>query len=135
MFRVSNVSHITYPTTDYDKTLDFLTSALGGYLQQRGSTTYVGFADTLLELSRRETIPADPERPIGYIFGLVVDDLDAAIADLTGKGIEVTRPIWQARTFYGRQAVIRDPGGTQLALREYREPDGPHFTGWQPEED
>ena len=134
MFKVSNVSHITYPTTDYDKTLDFLTNTLGGYLQQRGSTTYVGIGDTLLELSRRETIPPDPDRPIGYIFGVVVDDLDAAITDLTAKGIEVTRPIWKARTFYGRQAVIRDPGGTQIALREYREPDGPHFMGWQPEE-
>ncbi len=134
MFTVSSVSHITYPTTDYDKTLHFLTETMGGYLQQRGSTTYVGFGDTLLELSRRNTIPADPDRPIGYIFGLVVDDLDGAIRDVTAKGIEVTRPIWQARTFYGRQAVIRDPGGAQIALREYREPDGPHFMAWHPED-
>jgi predicted enzyme related to lactoylglutathione lyase len=133
MFKVSNVSHVIYPTTDFDKSLDFLMNTMGFYLQQRGTTTYVGIADTLFELSRR---PADPdaERPTTYLLGLVVDDLDAAIADLTAKGIEVTRPIWKARTFYGRQAVIQDPGGPQLALREYREPDGPHFMGWQPEE-
>lgn len=134
MFKASGVSHITYPTTDYDKSLDFLTNMMGGYLQQRGSTTYVGFGDTLLELGRREHIAVDPERPIAYLFGLVVDDLDATINDLTSKGIEVTREIWQARTFYGRQAVIRDPGGTQIALREYREPDGPHYMDWKPEE-
>jgi predicted enzyme related to lactoylglutathione lyase len=134
MFKVSNVSHITYPTTDIDKSVDFLTNTMGFYRQQRGSTTYVGIGETLFELGRRDNIPVDPERPTAYLLGVVVDDLDAAIADLTAKGIEVTRPIWKARTFYGRQAVIRDPAGPQLALREYREPDGPHFMGWQPEE-
>ena len=134
MFKVTNVSHITYPTTDFDKSLDFLTNTMGFYLQQRGTTTYVGIGDTLLELSRRIDMPTGTERPISYLLGFVVDDLDAAIADLTAKGIEVTRQIWKARTFYGRQAVIQDPGGPQLALREYREPDGPHFMSWQPEE-
>jgi predicted enzyme related to lactoylglutathione lyase len=134
MFKASCVSHITYPTTDFDKSMDFLTNMMGFYLQQRGTTTYVGIGDTLFELSRRNQLPADPDRPEAYLLGIVVDDLDAALADLTAKGVEVTRPIWKARTFYGRQAVVRDPGGPQLALREYREPDGPHYMGWQPEE-
>ena len=130
----SNVSHVIYPVTDFDKSLDFLTNMMGFYLQQRGTTTYVGIADTLFELSRRPAPPPDAERPTTYLLGVVVDDLDAALADLMAKGVEVTRPIWKARTFYGRQAVIQDPGGPQLALREYRAPDGPHYTGWQPEE-
>ncbi len=134
MFKVSNVSHVTYPTTDMEKSLDFLINTLGFYRQQRGTTTYVGIGETLFELSRRTSMPVDLERPDGYLLGLVVDDLDATIADISAKGIEVTRPIWKARTFYGRQAVVRDPGGPQLALREYRDPDGPHFMGWQPEE-
>jgi predicted enzyme related to lactoylglutathione lyase len=134
VFKVSNVSHITYPTTDVDKSVDFLVNTMGFYRQQRGTTTYVGIGETLFELGKRDAIPADPERPTAYLLGVVVDDLDAAITELTAKGIEVTRPIWKARTFYGRQAVIREPGGIQLALREYREPDGPHYMGWQPED-
>jgi predicted enzyme related to lactoylglutathione lyase len=134
MFKVSNVSHITYPTLDFDKSLDFLTNTMGFFLQQRGTTTYVGIGDVLFELSRRKQLPVDPDRPDAYLLGLVVDDLDATIAELTAKGVAVTRPIWKARTFYGRQAVVQDPGGPQLALREYREPDGPHYMGWQPEE-
>ena len=134
MFKVSNVSHITYPTTDVEKSVDFLVNTMGFYRQQRGTTTYVGIGDTLFELGKRDSIPVDPERPTAYLLGVVVDDLDAAMAELTAKGIEVTRPIWKARTFYGRQAVIREPGGIQLALREYREPDGPHYMGWQPED-
>ena len=134
MFKVSNVSHVIYPTTDFEKSLDFLTNTMGCYLQQRGATTYVGIGDTLFELIRRDAIPVNRADLTAYLLGLVVDDLDAAIAALTAKGIEVTQPIWKARTFYGRQAVIQDPGGPELALREYREPDGPHFMGWQPEE-
>ncbi len=134
MFKVSNVSHITYPTLDMDKSLDFLVNTMGFFRQQRGTTTYVGIGDVLFELSRRNQLPVDPDRPDAYLLGLVVDDLDATIADLTAKGVAVTRPIWKARTFYGRQAVVQDPGGPQLALREYREPDGPHYMGWKPEE-
>jgi predicted enzyme related to lactoylglutathione lyase len=134
VFKVSNVSHITYPTTDVDKSVDFLVNTMGFYRQQRGATTYVGIGETLFELGKRDVIPVDPERPAAYLLGVVVDDLDAAMAELTAKGIEVTRPIWKARTFYGRQAVIREPGGIQLALREYREPDGPRYMGWQPED-
>jgi predicted enzyme related to lactoylglutathione lyase len=134
LFKIGTVSHIIYPTTSVETSRDFFVETMGFFLQQRGTTTYVGIGDTLLELSRRDALTDDPERPTGYLLGLTVDDLDSALADLTGKGVEVTRPIWKARTFWGRQAVIREPGGTQLALREYRAPDGPHFTGWQPEE-
>ena len=134
MFKVSNVSHITYATLDKDKSLDFLINTMGFFPQQRGTTTYVGIGDVLFELSQRNQLPVDPDRPDAYLLGLVVDDLDATIADLTAKGVAVTRPIWKARTFYGRQAVVQDPGGPQLALREYREPDGPHYMDWKPEE-
>jgi predicted enzyme related to lactoylglutathione lyase len=68
-----------------------------------------------------------------YAVGMAVDDLDATLAELQAKGVEIVREPWQARTFWGRQAVIRDPGGASIALREWRAPDGPHFTGWHPE--
>jgi hypothetical protein len=43
------------------------------------------------------------------------------------------RPIWKTRSVWGRQAVIQDPGGPSIALREWRAPDGPYVTGWYPE--
>ena len=134
MFKVRNVSHITYATLDMEKSLDFLVNMMGFFRQQRGTTTYVGIGDVLFELSKRNQLPVDPDRPDAYLLGLVVDDLDATIAELTAKGVAVTRPIWKARTFYGKQAVVQDPGGPQLALREYREPDGPQYMDWKPEE-
>jgi predicted enzyme related to lactoylglutathione lyase len=147
MVRAKNVSHIIYPVTDAEQSIAFLTNALGFYRQQRGQTTYLGAGDTLLELVQpRGTVaayvaavrqiaePAGAERPVAYLFGLAVDDLDAALAAVQAHGGEIVRPPWQARTFWGRQAVIKDPGGAQIALREWRAPDGPHFPGWRPEE-
>ncbi len=142
-----NVSHIIYPVTDLERSVDFLTSALGFYVQKRGQTTYLGAGETLLELVqprgsiaayieavRQVAEPTGAERPVMYLFGLAVDDLDAALAAVEEHGGEIVRPIWQARTFWGRQAVIKDPGGAQIALREWRAPDGPHFQGWHPDE-
>jgi catechol 2,3-dioxygenase-like lactoylglutathione lyase family enzyme len=146
MFRAKNVSHIIYPVTDREKSVDFLTNALGFYLHRRGQTTYLGAGDTLLELVgiqgsvasyleavRRIAEPEGAERPTVYMFGVEVDNLDEALQAVEAKGGEV-RPVWQARTFWGRQAVIKDPGGQQIALREYHAPDGPHFEGWHPEQ-
>jgi predicted enzyme related to lactoylglutathione lyase len=147
MVQAANVSHIIYPVTDLERSVDFLTRALGFYVQKRGQTTYLGAGNTLLELVqprgsiaayidavRQVAEPAAAERPVMYLFGLAVDDLDAALKAVQEHGGEVVRPIWKARTFWGRQAVIKDPGGAQIALREWRSPDGPHFQGWQPEQ-
>ena len=57
MFKVSNVSHITYPTTDVDKSVDFLVNTMGFYRQRHGATTYVGIGETLFELGKRDAIP------------------------------------------------------------------------------
>ena len=130
MVNVKNVSHILYPVSDTEKSVEFLTTVLGCYVQRRGRTTYAGIGDTLLEVVQKQ----DGAEPITlYAVGLAVDDLDAALSELQAKGIEIVRPAWSARTFWGRQAVIRDPGGANIALREWRAPDGPHFTGWQAE--
>ena len=134
MVKAKNVSHIIYPTSDREKSIDFFTGALGFYRNQRGTTTYLGAGDTLLELSNAAAPPADPERPTAYMFGVEVDNLEEAIKAVQAHGGEIVREIWQARTFWGRQAVVQDPGGQRIALREYRAPDNAHFERWKPEE-
>ena len=134
MVKAKNVSHIIYPVTDREKSIDFFAGALGFYRNQRGTTTYLGAGDTLLELSNSPGPAADPERPTAYMFGVEVDNLEEAIKAVEAHGGEIVREIWQARTFWGRQAVVKDPGGQRIALREYRAPDNAHFEGWKPEE-
>ena len=130
MVKVNNVSHLLYPVTDVARSVDFLSKTFGLYVQERGSTTYLGCGDTLLEV-----VQAQPghEPATLYAVGFAVDNLDDALRELQSQGIEIVREPWNARTFWGRQAVIRDPGGANIALREWRAPDGPHFTGWHQE--
>ena len=97
------------------------------WCRDRGAIAYY------VESVRRIVGPEGVERPTLYLFGLAVDNLDEALKVVQVHGGEIVRPIWNARTFWGRQAVIKDPGGQQIALREWRAPDGPHFQGWQPE--
>lgn len=130
MVKVNNVSHILYPVTDVARSIEFLSKTLGFYVQERGSTTYLGCGDTLLELVQAQ---AGHEQATLYAVGLAVDNLDDALRELQNQGIELVREPWTARTFWGRQAVIRDPGGANIALREWRAPDGPHYSGWHPE--
>jgi predicted enzyme related to lactoylglutathione lyase len=130
MIKVRNISHILYPVADVARSIEFLSDTLGLSVQRRGETTYLGLGDTLLEV-----VQAQPgvEPDTLYAVGLAVENLDAALSELQSRGVEVVRAPWKARTFWGRQAVIRDPGGANIALREWRAPDGPHFTGWHPE--
>ena len=113
-----------------DKSVEFLTNVLGGFLQRRGQVIHIAFGQTLLELVQA---PAQAEPHTWYAVGLTVTDLDAAMAELQARGIETVRPIWKTRSVWARQAVVRDPGGPSIALREWRAPDGPYFTGWYPE--
>jgi hypothetical protein len=43
---------------------------------------------------------------------LIVDDLDASIAQLTGRGVKVAEPITIPGA--GRKALVRDPDGNQV---------------------
>lgn len=127
--QVKAVSHILYPVWDVEASVAFFVDALGFVRQPRGNITYARLGDVLVEFARTDP-PAEP--PTGYVFGVEVDDIDEAVAELTAKGAEVIRPIFEPTSFWGRQAVVSVPGAPPLALREYRAPDGPRFEGWTP---
>src|SRR4029077_12625964 len=92
----SSFSHIYHPIRDLDESLDFYVNKLGFYLLRRWrtgdrETAYVGLGGVLLELS-----PGNPPEPRQdgqpvLRLGLTVSDLDAALADLKSKGVEVAR--------------------------------------------
>lgn len=128
------ISHVIYRVWDREKAADFLVSTLGGTLQPRGNIVYVLFGETLVEMVRNDPdseADAESER---YTFGLTVDDIDAAIGAMEAAGSKVIRRMDAPSSFWGRQAVLTVPGGTPVALREWRAPDAPHFTGWRPEQ-
>ncbi len=51
---------------------------------------------------------------------LMCDDLDATLAELRGKGVEVMRDTTEQR--WGRLAAIRLPDGSELPIYEPRHP-------------
>ena len=135
----TSFSHIIYPVCDIGETVEFYTKNLGFYLLRRYSTSpgressYLGLDDVLLELTQSPTAAQEsPEGRLENRIGLTVADLDGALAELKGKGVEVAIEPYEARTFWGRQAAIKDPSGYSVSLREWRAPDNPHFEHWQP---
>jgi predicted enzyme related to lactoylglutathione lyase len=134
MVEFGPVSHVIYRVWDRERAAAFLVEALGGTLQPRGNIVYVTFGETLIEMVREDPASEADAESERYIFGLVVDDLEMAIGELEAKGSKVVRRMDAPSSFWGRQAVITVPGGAPVALREWRAPDGPHFTGWRPEQ-
>jgi catechol 2,3-dioxygenase-like lactoylglutathione lyase family enzyme len=133
---VTSVSHINRTVRDLDETIDFYTQNLGFYLLRRymrngREAAYIGLGDVLFELGVDKDTP-DLGSDLATRIGLTVTDLDALLADLRAKGVEVVTEADVMRTFWGRQATIRDPNGYIISLREWQAPDGPHFADWQP---
>ncbi len=132
---ITGFSHVYLPVPDVEAAIGFYTANLGFRLQRRWQTAD-GAAAAYLELGGvlLELLPSASGIQGDRRFGLVVDDLDATLAELRARGVEIAGAPFTPRSFWGRQATIRDPFGYIVALREWQAPDGPHFAGWHPAE-
>ena len=104
-----------------------------GRRTRAGSWRTSGLGDILLELLPP---PAGVDKVVGTAqrpLALTVTDVDAVIADLEAKGVEVTTQPRPGFSFFGVTAVVTDPSGLAIELREWRGGDGPHYDDWQPE--
>ena len=133
----ASISHIYLPVRDVNESIDFYTQKLGFKLLRQYEmngrlSAYVTLGGILLELTPSTTTPSTDGRSELRI-GILVDDMDATLEEVRSNGVEVAREPWQAQTFWGRQAQLRDPSGYLISIRQYREPDGPSYPDWQPE--
>jgi catechol 2,3-dioxygenase-like lactoylglutathione lyase family enzyme len=119
---VQGFSHIVIKVSDLQGTIDFYTRHLGFKLLRRYQmrtmeSGYLELGGVLVELFPRTEAdgPVDPQdNPIG----LVVTDLDAVLDRLKLARIDCGQAN-PARTFWGRQAKIRDNSGYLVSLRQY----------------
>ena len=139
---ITGIDHVHVTAVDMDKSIAFYTDVLGfhflrrvahGPADNRRELAYVGLGDMLLELLPPAANGADLTGIAARPFALTVTDVEATVAELEAKGVEVSMAPRTGFSFSGLTAAIKDPSGLTIELREWKGGDGPHYPDWQPE--
>jgi catechol 2,3-dioxygenase-like lactoylglutathione lyase family enzyme len=109
------VHHVSINVDDAGEALEFYTAVLG--LRPRADRPDFGFGGAWLDIGDQQihliesTVPND----CGQHFAIRVADIDAAVAGLRDRGIDVSDPKPVATS---RQCFLRDPSGNLIELHE-----------------
>jgi glyoxylase I family protein len=105
--------HVSVNVADVAGALQFYTEVLG--LTQRADRPDFGFGGAWLNAGDQQVhlIEAPTPPDLGQHLALAVGDIDSAIAELRGAGVEVTDPVVVAK---GLQAFLHDPCGNTVEL-------------------
>jgi catechol 2,3-dioxygenase-like lactoylglutathione lyase family enzyme len=109
------VHHVSINVPDVEAALHFYVDVLG--LRRRDDRPELGIDGAWLDAGGQQIhlIGADAPPNLGQHFALLVDDLDATVAELRGRGVEVSdpRPVGSSR-----QAFVTDPAGNLVELHQ-----------------
>jgi glyoxylase I family protein len=109
------VHHVSINVDDVEAALRFYTDVLG--LQQRADRPDFPFGGAWLDIGGQQVhlIEGEPPPGLGQHFAILVDDLDATIAELRGRDVDVSdpRPVGTSR-----QAFVSDPAGNLIELHQ-----------------
>lgn len=122
------IDHVEIVTPDFERAIDFYTGILGFTLKERmlvpapplEEIAYLRLGDTVLELLRVENASSQPVDPwgTGYrMMALEVEDMEKAVAYLSGKGVAVTWGPVDLGT--SKRAEIQDADGFPIELRQW----------------
>ena len=109
------VHHVSINVRDAAESIEFYTDVLG--LTMRSDRPDFRFGGAWLDIGGQQvhlieaTVPSDR----GQHVAIRVDDIDAAVAELRGRGVEVSDPKAVASN---RQCFLHDPSGNLLELHE-----------------
>jgi glyoxylase I family protein len=109
------VHHVSINVDDVEAAVSFYTGRLG--LEVRSDRPDFPFGGAWLDAGGQQVhlIEAPVPEALGQHFALLVDDLDACVAELRAAGVEVTDPV---RVGSGRQAFLADPAGNRVELQQ-----------------
>jgi glyoxylase I family protein len=109
------VHHVSINVRDAAESLEFYTGVLG--LRERADRPDFRFAGAWLDLGDQQVhlIEASPPADQGQHFAIRVADLDAAVAELRERGIEVSDP---SPVGGARQCFLHDPSDNRIELHE-----------------
>ena len=113
--RAIAVHHVSINVDDVDAALRFYVDVLG--LERRDDRPDFGIDGAWLDAGGQQIhlIGATAPPNLGQHFALLVDDLDAGIADLRQQGITVSDAMAVGT---GRQAFLEDPAGNVIELHQ-----------------
>jgi catechol 2,3-dioxygenase-like lactoylglutathione lyase family enzyme len=113
--RAAAVHHVAVNVDDVDAALRFYVEVLG--LSIRDDRPELGIGGAWLDAGGQQIhlVAGTPAPSLGQHFALLVDDLDAALMELRGQGIEVSDAM---QIGGGRQAFLRDPAGNTIELHQ-----------------
>ena len=114
--KLNGVHHVSVNVLDVDRATAFYTDTLGLEILPRPEIgvegTWLGAGDQEIHLIKND----DPTRAPGQHFAFGVDDLDATIRDLHGKGLKVSDPVTQPQG--ARQCFIKDTEGNLIEFNQ-----------------
>jgi glyoxylase I family protein len=113
--RPAGLHHVSINVSDVPAARDFYVGVLG--LTERADRPDFSFAGAWLDAGSQQIhlIEADVPPSLGQHFALAVTDLDAVVAELRGRGVQVTDPVPVGT---GRQSFLSDPAGNNIELQE-----------------
>lgn len=109
------VHHVSVNVSDAAEGIGFYTDVLGGRL--RTDRPDFGIAGAWIDLGATQVHLIETKVPpnFGQHFAILVDDLDGAVRELRGRGIEVGEPMAIGAN---RQTFVTDPSGNAIELHE-----------------
>ena len=110
------VHHVSVNVDDVPAALAFYVDVLG--MQQRPDRPAFAFDGAWLDVGDGQQIHligGEVPTQRGQHFALRVDDIDATVAELRGRGVDVTEPVPVGP---GRQCFLRDPSGNRIELNQ-----------------
>ena len=109
------VHHVSIMTPDVEVGLAFYTEVLG--LTVRSDRPDFGIGGAWLDAGEQQVHLVEGATPTeaGQHFALRVGDLDAVVAELRERGLDVADPF---ATGVGRQTTVRDPFGNVVELNQ-----------------
>ena len=120
---ITGLAHIGIFVKDIDKSIDFY-KRLGFTLDKEAETTirlaFLSAGSCLLELVEKNDIPARSAGVVDHI-AVVVDDINAAIANAKANGIDIDASAVNSLPILGgiKNVFFEGPDGERLEFFEY----------------
>ena len=111
------IHHVAINVSDVTQSVDFYTGVLGGSLRSDRPDFGIGGAWIDLGGQQVHLLEAPVPRNLGQHFAIRVGDLDAAVAELRAKGVDIADPVDSGTN---RQTFVNDPSGNAVELHEVR---------------